>query len=147
MSSLSLLLLFIILIVISALIDNKKKQSELPPLEQETSTYRFPQDIREKWGPGPEEIEYVESSEEIREPQWVEPVITAPKADPPEASPKALPLVEKAVSNKPLSPDSAQIEEENLLGGHLTPAMLKNGIILSEILGPPVARRRGRSYQ
>ncbi|MEG6520775.1 hypothetical protein [Desulfotomaculum sp. 1211_IL3151] len=144
----SLILLFIFWVIISVLSGNKKKQRHLPPVEQETSTYRLPPDLRGKWGPRSEEIEHYELPvEEIREPQWVEPVIMDQKTNPPEMRQKVKPLVEKAASKKQLSSAPAQMEEDNFLEGNLTPAMVKNGIILSEILGPPVARRRGRSYQ
>lgn len=146
----SLLLLFILWIIISVLSGNKKKQSKLPPVE-EPATYRFPPDLRGKWGPKSEEIEHDESpNEKIKEPQWVEPVIIAPKANPLEVRQKVKPLVEKAASKKQLPP--AETGDDGcdfgpFREGALTPAMVKNGIILSEILGPPVARRRGRSYQ
>ncbi|SHF48562.1 hypothetical protein [Desulforamulus putei] len=43
----------------------------------------------------------------------------------------------QGVAATPLRPAGAA-----LIDGHLNPAMLKNGIVLSEILGPPAARRR-----
>ena len=59
---------------------------------------------------------------------------------------------ERSTQN-PLSEKEIIVEEDENCGfgdfrqGDLTPGMLKNGIILSEILGPPVAKRRRGLYQ
>ncbi|GAB6180067.1 hypothetical protein JCM14036_13860 [Desulfotomaculum defluvii] len=146
----SLLLIIIIWTIISVLSSNKRKQTQLPPQEQETSNYRLPPDLRGKWGPKSEDLEEsITHAEKVKEPQIKEPIIVA---ETPEISaqlerPQAKKLAPKVQMPKDRMEEDEECGFDPLRSGNFTPGMLKNGIILSEILGPPVARRKGRSYQ
>ncbi len=110
---------------------------------EEIPQYRLPPDLRGKWGP----------PEEKKKPGNV--VLAPPAAAPAEYKLQEKPAPKRAVKNRPLPAlkDPVYAEgsgvvslEQRLQEGEITPGMLKSGIILSEILGPPLARRSRNRY-
>ncbi len=146
----TLILIFIIWAIIKVLSDRARNRMPVPqPREEEVPAYRLPPELREKWGPKTEQAKEKSQPAELilgeppEKPQKykiatikdkAEPVIKAAPAG--KQGKKAAPPGETAVCN---------MDDQPI--GPMTPAMLRNGIVLSEILGPPVARRRrNRAY-
>lgn len=122
----------------------------IPQRGEEVPTYKLPPELRGKWGPKDAEAERIPEAAEI--------ILADPSAEPHKYtiargseiqnnSSKAAPSAPPVVSAR--QPQQSPCCCEGLLDGQeLSPGMLRKGIILTEILGPPLARRRsGRTYQ
>lgn len=151
------LIILLILWAVSKIFFGKAKEN-LPgptPQQEDLPTYQLPPELRDKWGPKDKKQQTLE------EPATVilnEPPEIPPKYKTQRSSPESTEVpVQRAEPKAPVAiskPKNSQEEAKDCLQEHcqphqgLTPAMLRNGIILSEILGPPVARRRRcRTYQ
>ena len=129
----SLIFMFILWVIFRVFSDrNKDKRGPIPKYpETEEPTYQLPPDLRRKWGPPQEEVATPPKKFKIAEPATVKPAVEKPQTI----------QVEKRV---------AEITEEEVPPkvscrtglGQLNPAMLQQGVVLSEILGPPLAKRR-----
>lgn len=135
----TLLLIFIIWTVISAL----SKRVKTPPARgpEELPEYRLPPELRQKWGNKSEKAQK-------REPRAVvlsephETQVTESKAvHQPSPCPKDEAGPQARCAEKARGP-----AEKLLQKGEMSPDMLRNGIILSEVLGPPLVRRRRNRY-
>lgn len=142
----TLVIIFVLWSIFKALSERAKDRRPVPQQrpEQEAPAYRLPPELRDKWGPK------TERPKEKKQP--AELILSEPPEQPhkykiTQAKDKAATvLVEKVPAGKlnkqepPIT--TAACRPESPAIGPLTPAMLREGIILSEILGPPVARRR-----
>ncbi|MDO7788231.1 hypothetical protein [Desulforamulus aquiferis] len=157
----NLIILAILWAVFRALANKAKGRMPAPEREEEQPaprSYRLPQDLRGKWGPKgeeakettpptpgypkdvldmgpPEEIVY-QQEEEL--PRMFETAAVEPPAQPNTAD---------ARRNKKKTKGEEKVSHKCFDHKDMGPGMLRQGIILSEILGPPVARRKRNRYQ
>ncbi|AQS59903.1 hypothetical protein [Desulforamulus ferrireducens] len=134
-----LFLMLVLWVIFRVLNDRKKNQQQpIPRLpEDEEPAYRLPPDLRRKWG-SPTPQEEVAQIEEVTPPKKYK--IAVPAAVTPSVQ-KSLTTVEKKapVLKKEEAPRQASCTAGLDI---LNPATAQQGIILSEILGPPLAKRR-----
>lgn len=150
----TLIIIFIFWAVFKALSDRVKDGSPVPSgQEEELPTYKLPSVLREKWGP---------KNKEKKIPQPADLELAEPPVNPGKYKlVKPLKPVKEPTPAKQVTQykDTEEVVAACIKGpqdcqgnfmpqvGELSPNMLKKGIILSEILGPPVARRnRNRHY-
>lgn len=156
----NLIILAIIWAIFRALSNRARGRMNQPvPEDEEPRTYRLPPDLKGKWGPKDEEGTL------RKNPRPVEPEIYDILDDLPET--EKVPIREEPPLKRetpvvtmremreiPTTRPTPVIPEKKAAGQHecidlnnMGPGMLKQGIILSEVLGPPVARRKKNRYQ
>ncbi|CCO09095.1 hypothetical protein [Desulforamulus hydrothermalis] len=131
----TILIVFIIWTVLKALSDRagNRVPEQLPENREEPAAYRLPPELQEKWGAPADHKQTLEQAVPV--PPAASP---AGARQPQPADPKPLRVPDAAREAKPPAAQECREIPDRLLNG---PA-LRQGIILSEILGPPAARRR-----
>ncbi|SHK79585.1 hypothetical protein [Desulforamulus aeronauticus] len=141
----SLIFMFILWVIFRVFSDRTKDRRQPMPTSpaEEASTYQLPPDLRRKWGP-PLPQEEVEPAETSTQPKKYKVAATVPATVTPiKKIEKQMPAAsEEAIQRAEQSPAPSTCPAGI---GKLNPAMLQQGIILSEILGPPMAKRRRNS--
>ena len=132
----SLIFMFILWVIFRVFSDRTKdKRQPMPKFpEEEVPTYQLPPDLRRKWGPPlpQEEVAQAEPTTQPKEYKMAAPVPAT-----------VAPTIKKIEKQVPVATGEVLPEAFCPAGiGKLNPAMLQQGIILSEILGPPMAKRR-----
>ncbi len=138
----SLIFMFILWVIFRVFSNRTKDRRQPMPTSpaEEVPTYQLPPDLRRKWGP-PSSQEKVKPVETNTQPKEYKIAATVPATVKPiKKIEKQIPAVE-AVSEQEVLPRASCLAGI----GKLNPAMLQQGIILSEILGPPMAKRRRNS--
>lgn len=154
----TLLMLFILWVLSKLFFGKVKDRFPNPTIPQpggEVPSYKLPPELRDKWGPKKENEKTTEAEDIILADPPSEPhkytIVkdSQMEKNPAQASPQPVPNPIPSPALTHQEPQQPHCWGERLLEGQeLTPGMLRKGIILTEILGPPLARRRsGRTYQ
>lgn len=139
----NLIILAIIWAIFRTLANKARGRRPTPVPEEEQTSYKLPPDLRGKWGPPqPEPIDNLDMNpyEDANYPDPT-PRIEAPPAVTQVRTTQERTPSEKIVKEK--SPGGKRINSQDCFDYHeMSPGMLRQGIILSEILAPPISKRK-----